>query len=52
MKYLTIKDKGLLYKYMLHAKHKKIDERTDKCAWLNDEDSIYMLGLAKTFINH
>lgn len=38
MLYLAIKDKTKLVKYILHAKHKKIDSKPDKSDWLLAEE--------------
>lgn len=37
MTYLILSDQAKLIKYVLHAKHAKIDSKPDKCDWLQGE---------------
>jgi len=38
MLYLHIKDKSMLVKYVLHAKHKKINKSLERSDWLASEE--------------
>jgi len=37
MTYICLKDKVNLHRYVLHANHKKITEKSDRCEWLTSE---------------
>lgn len=51
MTYVSIKDKSMLFRYVLHAKHKKMDGREDKCEWLlDDETADEIVKQARPFI--
>lgn len=50
MLFLVLQDKTHLPKYMLHAKHKAIDQKVDKLPWLQKEDTNQIVTDAKGFI--
>jgi hypothetical protein len=50
--YVTIKHKGLLVKYLLHAKHSKVERTTDNLKVLMGENFLENLDYAKAFFNN
>ena len=48
--YLAIKEKAKLPKYILHAKHQRIDTKQDKCDWLTGIELEEMIAKSKNFV--